>query len=106
MATMEVRNGTHTHSSPARDVRPQQKMAPHWPRTAAATPLCPASRVGTSGLMGKLGGARRQGIAWPSRRTTAARGYVIEEIPDEILASRAGLDDQHLEATILFPPAE
>ncbi len=49
-----------------------------------------------------VGGTWRQGVAWPSRRTTAAGGCVTEEIPDEILASLAGLEGQHLEVTILF----
>ena len=49
-----------------------------------------------------VGGTWRQGVAWSSRRTTAAGGCVTEEIPDQILASLAGLEGQHLEVTILF----
>ncbi len=98
MATLEERNGLDIHSGPARHIRPRHRAASHWPRIADLGIL----RVprGEPEVTGKLGGTRRQGVAWPSRRTTA--GCVTKEIRDEILASLAGLEGQHLEVTILF----
>jgi adenylate cyclase len=98
MATLEERSGLDINSGPARHIRPRHRAASHWPRIADLGIL----RVprGEPEVTGKLGGTRRQGVAWPSRRTTA--GCVTKEIRDEILASLAGLEGQHLEVTILF----